>query len=872
MSVWNEQKPVALKQNILLVLLLFIVQINLQSQGCLTDGITFSNQQEIDDFPSIHPTCTEIDGFVIINGDDIYNLDSLSGLLKIHGNLTIGGESNSNPLLDSLNGLSGIEWIGGNLAILNNDSAIFSNLLPNLDSIGGNLTVNENDWLPTIVGLNDLIWIGGDLNINNNHRLSYFDFLQNLNYIGGSFNLGIFMSGSEWYPVDFSGMESLDSIAGNFNMTGAYKIGSFGGLDNLSYIGGDFIVTNDFNLTSFDGLDNLNFIGGNLYISDNYNLSSISGLATITSLDSGLYIIHNVNLPLLDGLSNLTHVGSDIEIRNNDFLSAISEFSLLDSVHDLNISNNIILQSISGFESIEYVGGNFSIRDNPVLPDLSAFEQLSKVNGSVIITHNDLFINLNQLSNLGEINGSLRLEYNDELIDLEGLEGIDSIGGSLHISRNTQLEDLNGLINLTSINDSLYINWNDSLHDLQGLNYLEEVGGKFIVSWHFHMPTLDGLDSLTSIGDVLKLEFNTQLTDITSLENLQLDDMSIIGFEGNYFLSECAIQSICDYLVDPPPTTNYYFFDNAEGCNSDADVEEACLELDINLIFSSQEEIDNFPSNCTTCDVINGNVIIEGDDISNLDGLSVIEEIQGNLMIGGNMGNPNLLNLSGMDNLSIIGGSFTIENNASLTSINGIVADENQSALNMSSLEEVGGSLVIINNESLVDLVGLELNSINGDLIIEGNESLGSLEGLDGLDSESIMNLYISNNPMLSLCQVISVCAYIADPTGVIEIDANDEGCNSEEEIHTQCTIGIEESNSNEKISIYPNPARDLLFVSSLDNSILKELFIFDQVGKIVLQTSNSFELIDVSLLSSGVYFIELHSDRSVSRKKLVIE
>ncbi len=55
------------------------------SQPCLPSGITFSTQEEIDNFQSNYPYCTEIEGDVIIEGNDVTNLYGLSVLTAIGG-------------------------------------------------------------------------------------------------------------------------------------------------------------------------------------------------------------------------------------------------------------------------------------------------------------------------------------------------------------------------------------------------------------------------------------------------------------------------------------------------------------------------------------------------------------------------------------------------------------------------------------------------------------------------------------------------------------------------------------------------------------------------------------------------------------------
>jgi hypothetical protein len=47
-------------------------------QSCLPEGITFSSQEQIDNFQTNYPDCIEIEGGVLIEGNDITNLEGLS--------------------------------------------------------------------------------------------------------------------------------------------------------------------------------------------------------------------------------------------------------------------------------------------------------------------------------------------------------------------------------------------------------------------------------------------------------------------------------------------------------------------------------------------------------------------------------------------------------------------------------------------------------------------------------------------------------------------------------------------------------------------------------------------------------------------------
>ncbi|MEA4968000.1 MAG: T9SS type A sorting domain-containing protein [Bacteroidaceae bacterium] len=72
---------------------------------------------------------------------------------------------------------------------------------------------------------------------------------------------------------------------------------------------------------------------------------------------------------------------------------------------------------------------------------------------------------------------------------------------------------------------------------------------------------------------------------------------------------------------------------------------------------------------------------------------------------------------------------------------------------------------------------------------------------------------------------------------------------------------------------IYPNPAIDYIDVSILNDKIFNSINIYNVFGKkIIAQSINKDNIrIDVSKLSSGIYFVELTDGVSRNIKKIVI-
>ena len=94
--------------------------------ACLPYGITFSSQEQIDNFGTNYPGCTEIEGNLTIEESSTGNITNLNGLSEI---ISIGGACyiEDNSALSSLTGLDKVTFIGESLWVINNSS--LTNLL-----------------------------------------------------------------------------------------------------------------------------------------------------------------------------------------------------------------------------------------------------------------------------------------------------------------------------------------------------------------------------------------------------------------------------------------------------------------------------------------------------------------------------------------------------------------------------------------------------------------------------------------------------------------------------------------------------------------------------------------------------------------------
>ena len=111
------------------------------------------------------------------------------------------------------------------------------------------------------------------------------------------------------------------------------------------------------------------------------------------------------------------------------------------------------------------------------------------------------------------------------------------------------------------------------------------------------------------------------------------------------------------------------------------------------ILFNTQVQIDSFQINYPNCTIIEGDIEITGDDITNLAGLSTLTSIEGDLFIGYCTA---LQNLSGLDNITSIGQTIRIYMNTALVNLSGL-----------DNISFVGQNLRITNNDTLSDISSL---------------------------------------------------------------------------------------------------------------------------------------------------------------------
>lgn len=314
---------------------------------------------------------------------------------------------------------------------------------------------------------------------------------------------------------------------------------------------------------------------------------------------------------------------------------------------------------------------------------------------------------------------------------------------------------------------------------------------------------------------------------------------------------------------------------------------QSCLQEGI--VFTNQTQIDSFQINFPNCTEIKGDVLIGGAvgnySITNLDSLIALKSIRGLLDIKWCM---NLIDLNGLDSLRKIGSYLTMWGNGSLNNlsglkslssiIDGLVIGYNEQLVNMEglqSLTNVGGGMEIIGNTSLTNLNGLDsLATIGGILGISTNANLIDISGIKNIDPNSIWELLsIRHNYSLSDCAIYSICEFIASPNGLIVIEENAEGCNSQIQVEIACPeLQVLDIKFNSDIVLFPNPAKQTIKISTKFENPISLMTIYNLQGQELISQESDLKKIDVTKLKTGSYIICIESENNRYFKRLMIE
>lgn len=354
------------------------------------------------------------------------------------------------------------------------------------------------------------------------------------------------------------------------------------------------------------------------------------------------------------------------------------------------------------------------------------------------------------------------------------------------------------------------------------------------------------------------------------------------------------------------------------------------------VTFTTQAEVDAFVAQYPNCTEINGNLTIEGWDVTNLSNLGSLNSITGNL-------NMYLVNssasLTGLQNITTVGGRVYIEFQrpnvdylSGLTSVGGlVVAGAGITNLNglsnitghipgnlevfgnpianltgLNNITSVGNDLLINFMPDLTNLTGLNnITSVGKSLIIHFNNNLTSLDGLNNLTTIGDINLInsgfslrgnplltnistlenVSNivrgfnlwdNASLTNCAIAPVCNKLANSTTNITLTGNATGCESIAVVQAACdTLSASDFELESNLKIYPNPFNSQI-TFDLGNSYENiTVLIYDITGKQLYQNSfsgNQLVINNLGNFPSGIYVATLTTENGTSIIKKIVK
>ena len=233
--------------------------------------------------------------------------------------------------------------------------------------------------------------------------------------------------------------------------------------------------------------------------------------------------------------------------------------------------------------------------------------------------------------------------------------------------------------------------------------------------------------------------------------------------------------------------------------------------------------------------------------------------------------NPNLVGLSvsenGLTSLDVsqnpILGVLYLSTNQ-LTSLD---VSQNPSLINLTLSRNQLTSLDVSQNPILDilfvsnnDLTSLDVsqNSSLVELILFNNQ-LSSLNLKNG-NNHNMIRMLAQDNPNLP-------CILVDDENNTYPICAGNNGwCKDSTTIYSEdCVLGIEEYDSI-NFTIFPNPTQNVLNIES--NEAIESIRIYSLQGQLIKVDSSS--KVDVTQLSSGLYFVQVIIDGKSETKKFV--
>ncbi|MBK8601009.1 MAG: T9SS type A sorting domain-containing protein [Flavobacterium sp.] len=322
---------------------------------CYGQSVTLSSQAAVNNFATNYPGDSTFDS-ITIGGSDITNLNGLSQVTDVTGDLFITTPSINNSPLTDISGLNNLITVGGRLTLFNLKFLNATNLFPNLREVGSGV---NGDGLfivgftpANISGFNALFNVSGDLAVQNTIylvTLTGFNALTKVKPLSSNNQAMLYFSNNRAL-TNINGFGILNEISWDYFFINNPSLVALPNTPLLTIIGKTLTINKCHSLVNFNGINNLTtIINGNLNISQNDNLSSLDGLDSLS-------ICYGIGISSCPSLVDITA------------LSSLTTFNEVSNRAIVNISDNSSLSSLTGLDNINGATiGNVVLQNNPNL-------------------------------------------------------------------------------------------------------------------------------------------------------------------------------------------------------------------------------------------------------------------------------------------------------------------------------------------------------------------------------------------------------------------------------------------------------------------------------------------------------------------------
>ncbi len=277
----------------------------------------------------------------------------------------------------------------------------------------------------------------------------------------------------------------------------------------------------------------------------------------------------------------------------------------------------------------------------------------------------------------------------------------------------------------------------------------------------------------------------------------------------------------------------------------------------VNCTSNDLSELD-VTQNISLIELICYNNLIQNLDLSQNSGLTYLEAGENEL---------NNLDISQNINLQVC----KLSNN----NLSEIDVSQNLNLLDLSISHNNISNLNFSFNQVLKQLTCWD-NPLTGNLDLSQNEELYRLYCTNTLLSNidfrngnniNVTRMWAQENPNLTCIQVDDV-AYANSQ--VCNSSGSSGWCKDETAIYSEdCNLGIEEALESQ-LSIYPNPAKDVIMLYNESDFNIDTVKVYDVLGKLVLEQDNPSNQIDISNLATGLLLLQIETNKGLVSKKII--